>query len=307
MKKYVAVVSISFLLIALPHIAFGQSAKEAIKALKKLEARVQVGIPYIDYVRVLGETQFEVNQFLESPEAKKDAALSSSIEWCLYRYRSAHSMWEFAIRMNIPEYFDYAQEEWTVASEELKNATALLSKQEKTAKNLKVQETETEIGEKIPISKGIRGVRWGANIKSLSGFTFDRLAENRSSEKDVNHKIYTRKEAMRVGSIEVESINYQFYKDKFSSLVISYKGKENFASFKDALEQKYGKEMPDKKITGVYLWLLDHGKVWIGLTYFTPTEEGNLIYSYKPIVDQIEADQKKIGEKKTNTKLLDEL
>ena len=64
----------------IPSIAFGQSAKDAIRALKKLEARVEAGISYKDYAPALGDAKFEVNLFLESPEAKEMPRLSEAVK-----------------------------------------------------------------------------------------------------------------------------------------------------------------------------------------------------------------------------------
>ena len=52
-------------------LAYGQSAKEAFKALKKVEARVETGVSYKDYPQVIADAKAEVNMFLEGKEAKK--------------------------------------------------------------------------------------------------------------------------------------------------------------------------------------------------------------------------------------------
>jgi len=54
-------------------------AKEAVSALKKVEARLQVGISYQDYTKLLGETLHQVNLFLESPESTQKPELAQSI------------------------------------------------------------------------------------------------------------------------------------------------------------------------------------------------------------------------------------
>jgi hypothetical protein len=115
----------------LPHTVFGQSAKEAIRALKKLEARVQVGISYRDYAPALGDAQFEVNLFLESPEAKSKSELSQSIKKAMELYLQANTIWGEKVKLSLPyelqEKFDKAiTTYWEHASEELKKATSLL-------------------------------------------------------------------------------------------------------------------------------------------------------------------------------------
>ncbi|MGD0217487.1 MAG: hypothetical protein ABSC45_08265 [Desulfobaccales bacterium] len=62
-----------------PSIAFSQSAKDALRAMKKLQARTQAGISYNDYAPALGEAKFEINLFLESPAAKENYKFTEAI------------------------------------------------------------------------------------------------------------------------------------------------------------------------------------------------------------------------------------
>jgi len=93
MKKVLLIICFLFL-ITLPGFVFGQSAKEAVRTLKKLEARVQVGISYRDYMPALGDAQFEVNQFLESSEARKKPHLAESINKVMDHYIIAGNLFE---------------------------------------------------------------------------------------------------------------------------------------------------------------------------------------------------------------------
>jgi ribosomal protein L37E len=53
-----------------------EAGKAAIAALKRLEARTEVGISYKDYVVALGEANFPVKQYLESEYAKSSLHLN---------------------------------------------------------------------------------------------------------------------------------------------------------------------------------------------------------------------------------------
>ena len=75
----------------------GQSAKEAISALKRLEARVEVGISYRDYGPALGDALFGVNQFLQSPEARKNPKLAEVITKVMTHFRMAGRVWNWSI------------------------------------------------------------------------------------------------------------------------------------------------------------------------------------------------------------------
>ena len=68
MKKLIVLAMVIGLLIS--NICYAQSAKDAVRALQKFQARIEVGISYRDYAPALGDVKFEVNQFLRSPEAQ---------------------------------------------------------------------------------------------------------------------------------------------------------------------------------------------------------------------------------------------
>lgn len=61
--------------------------REAIKALQRLDARFSAGIGPRDLAPALGETIFQVNLFLESPEASKNPQLTESIQKVLLHYK----------------------------------------------------------------------------------------------------------------------------------------------------------------------------------------------------------------------------
>lgn len=130
-----------------------QAAREAIRALQKLEARFQAGISYRDYAPALGETIYQVNLYLESPEAKKKPQLAESIGKVLFHYamikevwdekyagRETHDgirEWRTDLRKKVLSFYPKADVDnisyiiWNVilkeASEELKKAASLLS------------------------------------------------------------------------------------------------------------------------------------------------------------------------------------
>lgn len=86
--------------------AYAQSAKEAVMALKRLEARVQAGISYRDYGPALGEAKFPVNMYIESLDAKKTTELSGLIEKTMFHYEQAAFVWKEKIKGPY-RYLDY--------------------------------------------------------------------------------------------------------------------------------------------------------------------------------------------------------
>lgn len=90
MNRSLIVALIAPLLLAIfSNSASSQSAKEAIRSLKELEAKTQAGTSHADYMEALGDAQLEVNSFSESSEAEAKPRLTQSIERVLLHYRFA--------------------------------------------------------------------------------------------------------------------------------------------------------------------------------------------------------------------------
>lgn len=89
MKTRICILYSLIFLLVLSNISLAQSEKNAIRALKKLEAKCQVGVSYRDYITALGDTKFEVNMFLESSKAAKNPELAASIKKAMIHYEMA--------------------------------------------------------------------------------------------------------------------------------------------------------------------------------------------------------------------------
>jgi hypothetical protein len=59
--------------------AFPESAKNAVRALKKMEARCSSGLTVGNYNSALGDATFEVNMFVQSKESNDFESLKSSV------------------------------------------------------------------------------------------------------------------------------------------------------------------------------------------------------------------------------------
>lgn len=92
MKKLIMLAMVLGLLVS--NVCYAQSAKEAVRALQKLQARVEVGISYRDYAPALGDAKFEVKLFLQGPEAKEKTELASSVISSMSIYELALSIWQ---------------------------------------------------------------------------------------------------------------------------------------------------------------------------------------------------------------------
>jgi hypothetical protein len=68
-----------------------QEARDAFRAVKKLQARTEIGLTYSEYVDAVGTAWGEVKGFVESPERKTGSfsGLSADIEMAMEMYRDA--------------------------------------------------------------------------------------------------------------------------------------------------------------------------------------------------------------------------
>ncbi len=99
MNKMVTSVLIGLLMLLIQsQQGYCQTANNAYLALKKMEAKTQVGISHRDYAPALAETKFEVERFLESKSANKSPELNEHLGNALTLYIHAKDI--FDLKMN---------------------------------------------------------------------------------------------------------------------------------------------------------------------------------------------------------------
>jgi hypothetical protein len=108
-----------------------ESARKALNVLKKVDARMDVGINYVSYGAVIGEAWGEVKIFVESEEGKKLEEFCNMLRAAVADYKLAHDIW--ADKIKYPRVFgDSAdvdalmQKCWTKARRCLETAEAML-------------------------------------------------------------------------------------------------------------------------------------------------------------------------------------
>lgn len=74
--------------------AHAQSAQEAIRAFLRLDARLEVGISYRDYVAELGELNFELKSFADSNDAARLPEIYDALNLALIYHLRAQRLWE---------------------------------------------------------------------------------------------------------------------------------------------------------------------------------------------------------------------
>ena len=77
--------------------AYGQTALDALRALKKLEARIEIGLNYKEYALYLADAKVDTTFFLESSAARQNRALSEKINRILDHYEMARLVWNLKV------------------------------------------------------------------------------------------------------------------------------------------------------------------------------------------------------------------
>jgi hypothetical protein len=90
------------LLLMLAGAACADSARDAVKAFAKLQARTEAGVTYRDYSEALGNVNYEFKAFKDSQEWAKYPAVASALSNALGRYAEAATIWDFGITTNSP-------------------------------------------------------------------------------------------------------------------------------------------------------------------------------------------------------------
>lgn len=103
------------------------SATDALKALKRFEARVSTGVSYKDYSAPLGEAKFEVSQFAESPAGKIFPEVAEALNGAIKHYLTAGDVWRVRFssggrisdlmpRFESPELYDMIVSKYSLTS-----------------------------------------------------------------------------------------------------------------------------------------------------------------------------------------------
>jgi hypothetical protein len=74
------------------------AARDALNALKKVEARTEIGVNYRDYSTVVGETWGDVKIFIESPDGRKLSEFSRALAIATDDYKLALEIWGYKLR-----------------------------------------------------------------------------------------------------------------------------------------------------------------------------------------------------------------
>lgn len=126
-----------------------QTPQDAIKALKKLEAKAEVGMSYQKYLDALGDANAEVKVFIDSPSGKQNPQLTKSLNKVIDHYKDATELWKCL--NDYPERAKYFNpQEYAYGQPDLKHENFVTTKDKMFRKypmayeNLKVYGREVE-------------------------------------------------------------------------------------------------------------------------------------------------------------------
>ncbi|MCX5834952.1 MAG: hypothetical protein NTV99_10685 [Deltaproteobacteria bacterium] len=124
---------------------------------------------------------------------------------------------------------------------------------------------------------GFRGIKWGTKITRLSGMEFVRS--------EGAEKYYIRPDdKLKVGEAVVERITYGFYRDEFFKVTIYVKGLKNYLDLKQTFSGVYGE---GDNVFGKDFYTWPGKQVFITIEFKGMLNEGEAIYTYKPIMEKM--------------------
>lgn len=107
-----------------------QSARDALNIVKKVEARTEVGISYVQYMEVVGQAWGDMRVLVESPEGKDLWELSFLLMVAVQDYKKALDMWQEKLDTQSPtekaNCDELLQLYWQRAAARIRQAESLL-------------------------------------------------------------------------------------------------------------------------------------------------------------------------------------
>ncbi len=135
---------------------------------------------------------------------------------------------------------------------------------------------------------GFRGIKWGTDISESPDFVADKGVGDL--------KWYRRKsDKLKIGDADVEYIAYGVYKKEFLSVLIGYKGFQNFTELKTIFFYQYGEGRKLDQFLEQYWWL--GSNVSIKFEYGEVSQNGQIWYNFRSITGQMQADDKEKAKK----------
>ncbi len=97
---------------------------------------------------------------------------------------------------------------------------------------------------------GFRGIKWGQSLDSVEG-----MKQIGVEVSDSGSMIYKKeRDRLKLGYVELEKIEYYFWKDRFSKVVIYVKGPANWKGLQEATFERFGRGYQPESTKEDYAW-----------------------------------------------------
>lgn len=128
---------------------------------------------------------------------------------------------------------------------------------------------------------GFRGIKWGVQASSVAGL--NQIAG------DSNVLLYEKSDdQLQMGEVKLEQVIYGFYKDRFYMAMV-YFPVVGFKRIEEMMTRQFGQPSKPDNTPSKLIW--DSDNVSVLLTRGDSSDQGRLVYLYKPI--QLEVELKK--------------
>ena len=140
---------------------------------------------------------------------------------------------------------------------------------------------------------GFRGIKWGMEFSPLES-----EMEYVSTDPSFGGiKLYRKLgDELKIGGADLMSIQYGFWRDKFSIVVITFEGFTNFTGVKDAAFEKFGRGFQPNRYIQEYFWFNDPAAT-ISVEYSEASRRGRMYMTS----NQITAEQKRFNQNKAKS------
>lgn len=129
--------------------------------------------------------------------------------------------------------------------------------------------------------EGFRGIKWEAQASSVSGL--------RQIADDGNLILYEKNDdELQMGDVRLEQVIYGFYKGRFYMGMV-YFPTAGFKRIEEMMTRQLGQPAKPDNTSSKLIW--DSNNVSVLLTLANSSDQGRLVYMYKPI--QLEVELKK--------------
>lgn len=139
-----------------------------------------------------------------------------------------------------------------------------------------------------------RGMRWGSHPSDYKD-----LYSIGSVGSGIKQHYKKKNDKLVIGEAKLDVIHYIFFDDRLCSVYITFKKFSNFIKIHESFKQNYGNELKPNTFLENYMYCLNC-ETTVTLNYDRISDDGHIVYSYRPISDEIDLFNKSQARKSKN-------